>query len=112
MAAATNGDAASGPSAVLDEIKPPQGVVLPPKEFRSKSPPFSNCVIMQLLIQYPRCVAILEKTAGFVARNGLAFEGTYYFIPHTYLKTNDETLHFYAMIYYMFVLLTIPSTLI
>ncbi|KAI1325684.1 Pre-mRNA splicing factor PRP21 like protein-domain-containing protein [Xylariaceae sp. FL0255] len=48
MAAPTNGDAA----AVLDEIQPPQGVVKPPREFR----------------------AILEKTAGFVARNGLPFE--------------------------------------
>ncbi|KAI1433697.1 Pre-mRNA splicing factor PRP21 like protein-domain-containing protein [Xylaria sp. CBS 124048] len=48
MAASTNGDAA----AALDDIKPPQGVILPPKEFR----------------------IILEKTAGFVARNGLSFE--------------------------------------
>ncbi|OTA58660.1 Surp module [Hypoxylon sp. EC38] len=48
MATNTNGDAA----AVLDDIKPPQGIVLPPKEFRT----------------------ILEKTAGFVARNGIAFE--------------------------------------
>ncbi|KAI1819670.1 Pre-mRNA splicing factor PRP21 like protein-domain-containing protein [Xylaria intraflava] len=48
MAASTNGDAA----AALDDIKPPQGVILPPKEFR----------------------VILEKTAGFVARNGLSFE--------------------------------------
>ncbi|KAI1475747.1 hypothetical protein K445DRAFT_65538 [Daldinia sp. EC12] len=48
MAADTNGDSA----AVLDDIKPPQGIVLPPKEFRT----------------------ILEKTAGFVARNGIAFE--------------------------------------
>ncbi|KAI1766102.1 Pre-mRNA splicing factor PRP21 like protein-domain-containing protein [Hypoxylon sp. FL1150] len=46
--AATNGDAA----AVLDDLKPPQGIVLPPKEFRT----------------------ILETTAGFVARNGLSFE--------------------------------------
>ncbi|KAI0130569.1 Pre-mRNA splicing factor PRP21 like protein-domain-containing protein [Xylariales sp. AK1849] len=48
MATTTNGDA----TAVLDDIKPPQGVVLPPKEFRT----------------------ILEKTAGFVARNGVVFE--------------------------------------
>ncbi|KAK6085458.1 pre-mRNA splicing factor [Seiridium cupressi] len=48
MAATTNGDAA----VVLEDIKPPQGVVLPPKEFRT----------------------ILEKTAGFVARNGIVFE--------------------------------------
>ncbi|KAJ8129888.1 hypothetical protein O1611_g3740 [Lasiodiplodia mahajangana] len=32
MAAATNGDAA----AALDDIKPPQGVILPPKEFRGE----------------------------------------------------------------------------
>ncbi|ROT41663.1 Surp module [Sodiomyces alkalinus F11] len=46
--AATNGDAA----AVLDDIKPPAGVVLPPREIRN----------------------ILEKTAGYVARNGFVFE--------------------------------------
>ncbi|KXH53112.1 hypothetical protein CSAL01_10722 [Colletotrichum salicis] len=45
---ATNGDAA----AVLDELKPPNGVVLPPREIRN----------------------VLEKTAGYVARNGLIFE--------------------------------------
>ncbi|KAI9739882.1 MAG: SF3a splicing factor complex subunit [Claussenomyces sp. TS43310] len=45
---ATGGDA----SAVLDEIKAPAGVVLPPKEIKS----------------------ILEKTAGYVARNGAVFE--------------------------------------
>ncbi|KZL86749.1 pre-mrna splicing [Colletotrichum incanum] len=44
----TNGDAA----AVLDELKPPAGVVLPPREIRN----------------------VLEKTAGYVARNGLIFE--------------------------------------
>jgi splicing factor 3A subunit 1 len=48
MAATTNGDAAT----VLDDFKPPAGVVLPPKDFRT----------------------ILEKTAGFVARNGTIFE--------------------------------------
>jgi splicing factor 3A subunit 1 len=45
---ATNGDAI----AALDEIKAPAGVVLPPKEIK----------------------AILEKTAGYVARNGIVFE--------------------------------------
>lgn len=44
----TNGD----PAAVLDELKPPPGVVLPPREIRN----------------------ILEKTAGYVARNGAVFE--------------------------------------
>lgn len=49
MAAATaNGDV----SASLDELKPPAGVVLPPREIRN----------------------ILEKTAGYVARNGAIFE--------------------------------------
>jgi len=47
--AATYGDAI----AVLEDIKAPQGVVLPPKEIK----------------------AILEKTAGYVARNGIVFEG-------------------------------------
>lgn len=46
--AGTNGDAA----AVLDDIKPPAGVVLPPREIRN----------------------VLEKTAGYVARNGFVFE--------------------------------------
>lgn len=32
MATSTNGDAA----AALDDIKPPQGVILPPKEFRGE----------------------------------------------------------------------------
>lgn len=46
--AATNGNAA----AALDDIKPPADVVLPPREIRN----------------------ILEKTAGYVARNGFVFE--------------------------------------
>ncbi|KAI5463989.1 Pre-mRNA splicing factor PRP21 like protein-domain-containing protein [Mariannaea sp. PMI_226] len=45
-AIATNGDAA------LEELKPPTGVVLPPREIRN----------------------VLEKTAGYVARNGFVFE--------------------------------------
>ena len=45
---ASNGDAA----AALDELKPPAGVVLPPREIRN----------------------VLEKTAGYVARNGPVFE--------------------------------------
>lgn len=46
--AVTNEDA----SIILDEIKAPAGVVLPPKEIKN----------------------ILEKTAGYVARNGASFE--------------------------------------
>jgi splicing factor 3A subunit 1 len=45
--AATNGDLGN-----IDDIKPPAGVVLPPREIRT----------------------ILEKTAGYVARNGMNFE--------------------------------------
>ncbi|CAH0014919.1 unnamed protein product [Clonostachys rhizophaga] len=45
---APNGDS----NGALDEFKPPPGVVLPPREIRT----------------------ILEKTAGYVARNGAAFE--------------------------------------
>ncbi|CAI4218245.1 unnamed protein product [Parascedosporium putredinis] len=47
-AAVANGDAA----VVLDEFKPPAGIVLPPREIRN----------------------VLEKTAGYVARNGPVFE--------------------------------------
>ena len=47
-AAVANGD----PTAALDEFKPPSGVVLPPREIRN----------------------VLEKTAGYVARNGPVFE--------------------------------------
>lgn len=46
---ATNGDASA---TILDAIKPPAGVVLPPREIRN----------------------VLEKTAGYVARNGAVFE--------------------------------------
>ncbi|ESZ90025.1 hypothetical protein SBOR_9596 [Sclerotinia borealis F-4128] len=59
--------------AALDEIKPPQGVVLPPKEIK----------------------AILEKTAGYVARNGINFEDRIREKERTnpkfsFLSTNDS----------------------
>ncbi|KAI4165157.1 MAG: hypothetical protein LQ342_001025 [Letrouitia transgressa] len=50
--AATTIDSPSTPTLPEDAIKPPSGVVLPPKDIR----------------------AIVEKTAGYVARNGAAFE--------------------------------------
>lgn len=53
MAAASVASAANGDQDhSLDSLKPPAGVVLPPKEIRN----------------------ILEKTAGYVARNGAVFE--------------------------------------
>ena len=63
---ATNGDAI----AVLEEIKAPPGVVLPPKEIKgaSGSHPRSTHELTS-------ATAILEKTAGYVARNGIVFEG-------------------------------------
>jgi len=48
MATTANGDG----STVLDEVKAPSGVVLPPRELRN----------------------VAEKTAGYVARNGATFE--------------------------------------
>lgn len=62
---ATNGDAI----AALEEIKAPQGVVLPPKEI--KGMPSRSCAGSVT----NQAVAILEKTAGYVARNGIVFEG-------------------------------------
>jgi splicing factor 3A subunit 1 len=56
--------------AVLDEIKAPAGVVIPPKEIKGK---YLAALNRMLLIG----VAILEKTAGYVARNGIVFEGVY-----------------------------------
>ena len=55
--------------AVLDEIKAPQGVVLPPKEIKGTSH------IDPDLDTANDSPAILEKTAGYVARNGIVFEG-------------------------------------
>ncbi|KAL1987743.1 hypothetical protein VTN96DRAFT_2583 [Rasamsonia emersonii] len=51
-AVATNGTAASTPNLSDEVSKPPEGIVLPPKDIR----------------------AIVEKTAGYVARNGPIFE--------------------------------------
>jgi splicing factor 3A subunit 1 len=62
---ATNGD----PIAALEEIKAPPGVVLPPREIKGATPSLSQ--EPQLIFS----LAILEKTAGYVARNGMVFEG-------------------------------------
>ena len=64
---ATNDDAI----AVLEEIKAPPGVVLPPKEIKGMSHVHHH---EHQLIFF---TAILEKTAGYVARNGIIFEGIY-----------------------------------
>jgi splicing factor 3A subunit 1 len=66
---AANGDAL----AALDEIRAPAGVVIPPKEIKGKISLYS-CMMKKSLT---RNVAILEKTAGYVARNGIVFEGSY-----------------------------------
>lgn len=65
---ATNGDAL----AILDEIKAPDGVVLPPKEIKGQSLQGPHLISRTLLTDD---TAILEKTAGYVARNGTVFEG-------------------------------------
>ena len=53
MAVSTNGDAASATEAALENIKPPSGVIIPPPgEIREA----------------------IEKTAGYVMRNGLGLE--------------------------------------
>jgi splicing factor 3A subunit 1 len=77
---ATNGD----PIAALEEIKPPQGVVLPPKEI--KGAPLSPLSMRYLLTS---TTAILEKTAGYVARNGIVFEGIFPLSGH--VKTAQLT---------------------
>lgn len=53
--------------------KPPAGVVLPPKDIRGMCSPFLAFIISRMLTGD---TAILEKTAGYVARNGAVFEGS------------------------------------
>ena len=77
--ATSNGDV-SAASTILDEApKPPAGVVLPPKDIR----------------------AIVEKTAGYVARNGSVFEDRIrekekHNPKFSFLSANDAYSPFYA----------------
>lgn len=63
--------------APIEQInKPPEGVVLPPKDLRGMflSPrAYSLTRIGELTVTIRR-TAIVEKTAGYVARNGQVFE--------------------------------------
>lgn len=61
---ATNGNA----MAVSEEIQAPPAFVLP-KEIKGASPRLSSRT------QLTTSAAILEKTAGYVARNRIVFEG-------------------------------------
>jgi splicing factor 3A subunit 1 len=81
---AMNGDA----MAALEDIQAPPGVVLPPKEIKGASSP---CHIRKEH-QLTSFTAILEKTAGYVARNGFVFEGQLLISPpwKTQLTTIDR----------------------
>lgn len=64
----TNGNGA----AYEDASKPPEGVVVPPKDIRGMSYRFF-CPLASPANEI--CyIAIVEKTAGYVARNGPIFE--------------------------------------
>src|SRR5271168_4359160 len=65
---AQNGGTPELPEAVS---KPPEGVVLPPKDIRGGS---SSLVIRSQTTAANSLAAIVEKTAGYVARNGPVFE--------------------------------------
>jgi splicing factor 3A subunit 1 len=54
-----------------DTNKAPEGVVVPPKDIRGTFLFFPFVATTQL-ISY---LAIVEKTAGYVSRNGAVFEG-------------------------------------
>lgn len=58
----------------LEDIKPPPGVVLPPKEIKGARRRISPS--RKTSANHGSLLAILEKTAGYVARNGFVFEGT------------------------------------
>lgn len=53
-----------------DMTKAPEGLVLPPKDIRG-----SYSAPLRAIIQLTVHIAIVEKTAGYVARNGHIFEG-------------------------------------
>lgn len=82
MASVSNGNTPTVPD---DVGKHPEGVVLPPKDIRGQ---FSQpiCEVMRVLTA---CIAIVEKTAGYVARNGAVFEGILQFLNfrRPYLRT-------------------------
>lgn len=83
---ATNPDAPDA-LAALDEIKAPAGVVLPPKEIKGQR---SMPIFLGTFANFHP--AILEKTAGYVARNGTVFEGAFAFFrdPMTATYTNIQ----------------------
>lgn len=67
----TNGNGAS----YDDASKPPEGVVVPPKDIRGLScRRFCSPAQVSNEVGY---IVIVEKTASYVARNGPAFEGKF-----------------------------------
>lgn len=55
-----------------DMNKPPEGVVVPPKDIRGR---FFLPLPLGAIARLTSYLAIVEKTAGYVARNGAVFEG-------------------------------------
>ena len=70
MASISNGNTPTLPEEVG---KPPEGVVLPPKDIRGKFQLSAFSIEKKTITHI--CTAIVEKTAGYVARNGIVFEG-------------------------------------
>ena len=59
------------PTPGLEEVsQPPAGVVLPPRDIRGTLVAIISCIIANSVCP----TAIVEKTAGYVARNGPVFE--------------------------------------
>lgn len=69
MASVSNGNTPALPEEVS---KPPEGVVLPPKDIRGQF----HFLLAQENHALTCWIAIVEKTAGYVSRNGHVFEGT------------------------------------
>lgn len=72
-AAVADGNGASTPTTVDDISKPPEGIVVPPKDIRGAFCPF-NQPILRPVANALFHIAIVEKTAGYAARNGPVFE--------------------------------------
>lgn len=72
-AAVANGNGVSTSTTVDDISKPPEGIVVPPKDIRGASI-LSVSSLLRSSANTFCSAAIVEKTAGYAARNGPVFE--------------------------------------
>ena len=74
MAPSTINDEAPVQSGLDGANSPPEGIVLPPKDIQGAAY-YIRCPSLKDFAANS-CAAIVEKTADYVARNGVGFEGS------------------------------------